>query len=70
MLLARVCGGFHYAGLDGRPINAATRIAKLARHAGAAVASIHALAVTAPGAIGMLLADPAGVVAIQARHEL
>jgi hypothetical protein len=63
MLLARVCGGFHYAGLGGRLINAATRIARLARHASAAIASIRTLAVTAPRPIGMIFADPAGVVA-------
>jgi hypothetical protein len=39
-----------------RLINSTAWIA-LARHAGAAIASIRALAVTASGAIGMLLAD-------------
>ena len=63
MLLARVCGGFHCAALGGRLINAATRIAKLARHASAAIASIRTLAIAAPRAIGMVLADPAGAVA-------
>jgi hypothetical protein len=52
-----------------RLINAAARIASLARHARAALARVRALARAAPRAIGMLLADPAGVVAIQARHD-
>ena len=41
----------------------------LARHASAAIARIRTLVVTAPRAIGMVLADPAGVVANRARHD-
>jgi hypothetical protein len=52
-----------------RLIDPAARVANLTRHASAAVARVRTLAVTAPRAIGMVLADPAGVVANRARHD-
>jgi hypothetical protein len=55
-------------GDNGGFVDATTWVA-LARHAGAAVACAGTLAVAAPRTVWMVLADPAGVVANQARHE-
>ena len=50
-----------------RLVNAAARVAWLAWHAAVAVARVCSLTIAAPGAIGMVLADSASVVADQAR---